>query len=64
MDETAINKKYDDLTNQGLLPLVFKNITIEDPQSNHELVDRSHFASPKFNTRLMNFQYIDRTFIV
>ena len=64
MDSSVIKEKYDNLTNRGMLPLVFKRIEIEDPGSNPELIVRNQFASPKFNTRLMNFQYVERSFNV
>lgn len=64
METEELKKKYEDLANRGLLPLVFKNISIEDVETNHELRPKQHFASPKFNTRLLNFKFVERTFNV
>jgi len=60
MDTEEIKNKYDDLTNKGKLPLVFKALNIEDPKTNHELMAQSHFNSSKFNNRELKVRYTDR----
>ena len=60
MNKEELITKYDALTNTGKLPLMFKNITFEDPKNNHELSTKKQFYSPKFNNRAMNFKYVER----
>ncbi|MGH1335740.1 MAG: hypothetical protein ACRBFS_06395 [Aureispira sp.] len=63
MNQEEIKKKYDDLVNTGKLPLMFKNLTFEDPENNHELKTKPTFYSPKFNTRVLGVRYAERALL-
>jgi len=63
MNKEEIITKYDALTNTGKLPLMFKNITFEDPKNNHELSTKKQFYSSKFNNRAMKIKFAERALI-